>query len=91
MSTFFYFRGYIIRGGVSIFFSVARRRKATAPPAREGFCCEARFRAEQQKGWAGEAHFLSLSLGISRPEKTYRRKRNKPLQSDDFSSLRLSC
>ena len=26
--------------------------QATAPPAREGFCCEARFRAEQQKGWA---------------------------------------
>ena len=63
-----------------------RKRKATAPPAREGFCCEARFRAEQQKGWAGEAPFL----GISRPEKTYRRKRNKPLQSDDFPSLRLS-
>lgn len=42
--------------------------QATAPPAREGFCCEARLRAEQQKGWAGEAFFL-ISLGILRPEK----------------------
>ena len=59
MSRFFYFGGYIIRGGYRI-FSVPKR-KATAPPAREGFCCEARFRAEQQKGWAGEAlsHFSS--------------------------------
>lgn len=75
-----------------LFQKMTPSRKATAPPAREGFCCEARFRAEQQKGWAGEAlsHFSSSPLlGISRPEKMYRRKRNKPLQSDDFSSLRL--
>lgn len=64
--------------------------QATAPPAREGFCCEARFRAEQQKGVGGQSISSSPSLGISRPEKTYRRKRNKPLQSDDFPSFRLS-
>lgn len=34
------------------------KAQATAPPAREGFCCEARLRAEQQKGWAGKAFFL---------------------------------
>lgn len=59
MSRFFYFGGCIIRGGYRI-FSVPKR-KATAPPAREGFCCEARLRAEQQKGWAGNVFSRNFS------------------------------
>lgn len=39
----------------------------------------------------GQTSFLLLFfLGIFRPEKTYPRKRNKPLQSDDLAPLRLS-
>ena len=85
MSRFFYFGGYIIRGGGGYRIFSVPKRKQLPPPAREGFCCEARFRAEQQKGRVGEAHFLSPLLGIPGQN---RRKRNKPLQSDDFSSLR---
>lgn len=58
MSRFFYFGGVYYKGGYRI-FSVPKR-KATAPPAREGFCCEARLRAEQQKG-GGRINFLPFS------------------------------
>lgn len=70
-----------------LFQKMTPSRKATAPPLREGLCCEARLRAEQQKGWAGQAFLLLLLWEFPGQN---RRKRNKPLQSDNFSSLRLS-
>ena len=68
-----------------------RKRKQQPLPQGRGFVAKRVFaRSNKRGGRADEAHFLSPLLGISRPEKTYRRKRNKPLQSDDFPSLRLS-
>ena len=58
MSRFFYFGGCIIRGGGGVQdFFCRQTAQATAPPAREGFCCEARFRAEQQRGGRAKLHW----------------------------------
>ena len=69
-----------------------RKRKQQPLPQGRGFVAKrVCARSNKRGGRAGQStHLLFSSLGIFRPEKTYRRKRNKPLQSDDFSSFRLS-
>lgn len=84
MSRIFLLGGYRI-------FSVPKRKQQPLPQGR-GFVAKRVFARSNKRGWAGQAlsHFSSSPfLGIFRPEKTCRRKRNKPLQSDDFPSLRL--
>lgn len=58
---------------------------SNCPSRKGGVLLRSAFSRGATKGVGGQ-----MPLGISRPEKTYRRKRNKPLQSDDFSSFRLS-
>ena len=82
------------KGGVTGFFLSPDGAKQQPLPQGRGFVAKRVFaRSNKRGGRAGQAlsHFSSSPLlGISRPEKMYRRKRNKLLQSDDFSSLRLS-
>ena len=65
------------------------KRKQQPLPQGRGFVAKRVCARSNKRGGREKLYFISLSLEVSRPEKTYRRKRNKPLQSDDFSSLRL--
>ena len=86
MSRFFYFGGCIIRGGGGVTgFFLSPDGASNSPSRKGGVLLRSAFSRGATKGWAGET-----PLEVSRPEKMYRRKRNKPLQSDDFPSLRLS-
>lgn len=63
--------------------------QSNSPSRKGGVLLRSAFSRGATKGVGGPSISSSPLLGISRPEKTYRRKRNKPLQSDDFPSLRL--
>ena len=90
-STFFYFRGYIIKkGGVSIFFSVARRRKQQPLPQGRGFVAKRVFARSNKRGGRADKFSLPSHPFSLKNSDQNRRKRNKPLQSDDFPSLCLS-
>lgn len=66
-----------------------RTESASNSPSRKGgVLLRSAFSRGATKGVGGQS--THLFSGNFRPEKTYRRKRNKPLQSDDFSSFRLS-
>lgn len=66
------------------------KAQSNSPSRKGGVLLRSAFSRGATKGVGGHSFSLLISLGISRPEKTYPRKRNKPLQSDDFPSLRLS-
>lgn len=67
-------------------FSLAKAQ-SNSPSRKGGVLLRSAFARGATKGVGGQS---ILSLGIFQPEKTYRRKRNKPLQNEDFASLRLS-
>ena len=92
MSRFFYFGGVYYKGGGTGFF-LSPDGASNSPSRKGGVLLRSAFSRGATKGVGGRINFPFLSIlspqKISRPEKTYRRKRNKPLQSDDFPSLRL--
>lgn len=67
-----------------------RKRKQQPLPQGRGFVAKRVCARSNKRGGRAKHSFTFLFSGNFRPEKTYRRKRNKPLQSDDFSSFRLS-
>lgn len=84
------FLGGIIRG-YRIFF--CPKAQSNSPSRKGGVLLRSAFARGATKGVGGRRKipcFSSLPKKSPAKKKTYRRKRNKPLQSDDFSLLRLS-
>lgn len=90
MSRFFYFGGYIIRGGGGYRIFFCPKAQSNSPSRKGGVLLRSAFSRGATKGVGGRSPFSFSFSENFRPEKMYRRKRNKPLQSDDFPSLRLS-
>ena len=72
-----------------LFQKMTPSRKQQPLPQGRGFVAKRILARSNKRGGRADKFSLPFSPKSFRPEKMYRRKRNKPLQSDDFSSLRL--
>ena len=88
MSRFFYFGGYIIRGVTGFFLSQSASQQPL--PQGRGFVAKRVFARSNKRGGRAKHYPTFLLLLFWEFPGQNRRKRNKPLQSDDFPSLRLS-
>lgn len=76
----------------STFYSLCQlsgQSASNCPSRKGGVLLRSAFARSNKRGGRIEHSFSNFSRNF-RPEKTYPRKRNKPLQSDDLAPLRLS-